>query len=239
MRRLVLVSFTISLGLAIPVVVRAQTVSETTPAPSPATAGAQTTPASGQAKPATPPAATAAQTPAAPAVEVTHSLFDQTWHQFQFGARVTSIDGDPARFQRYQDVRDGVLFTDARYASEAPEGDWPFRATADNVGYRDQHYFADYERTGRFKVSGLWNEIPQFYSVDTATPYTRTGDNLVLDDATQRLIQNGQANLSSWIPLAPQFDLRERRDIGTVSFRGHSEAAARREGDIHDESPCR
>ena len=85
----------------------------------------------------------------------------------------TSIDGDPARFQRYQDVRDGVMFTDARYASESPEGDWRFRAAADNVGYRDQRYFADYERTGRFKVVGPWDEIPQFYSVDTATR-TRT-----------------------------------------------------------------
>ena len=131
---------------------------------------------------------------------------------------MTSIDGDPARFQRYQDVRDGVLFTDARYASEAAGGDWLFHAAADNVGYRDQRYFADYERTGRFRVVGRWDEIPQFYSVDTATAYTHTGDNLVLDDATQRQIQNGQGNLSSWIPLSPQFDLHERRDVGSVSF---------------------
>ena len=66
------------------------------------------------------------------------------------------------------------MFTDARYASESTEGDWLFRAAADNVGYRDQRYFADYERTGRFKVVGRWDEIPQFYSVDTATRPTRT-----------------------------------------------------------------
>ena len=61
------------------------------------------------------------------------------------------------------------------------------------LGYRDQRYFADYERTGRFVISGLWDEIPQFYSVDTKTPYTGTGGTLVLDDATQRAIQNGQS----------------------------------------------
>jgi len=208
MRRLVLVTLTLS--LAIPAAAWAQTVSE----------GASSLPTGpgDQAKPpATAPAA-APQTPAAPAVEVPHSLFDQTWHQFQFGARLTNIDGDPARFQRYQDIRDGVLFTDAKYATEAPEGDWSFKAAADNVGWRDQRFFGDYERTGRFTVSGLWNEIPQFYSVDTATPYTHTGDNLVLDDATQRAIQSGQGNLSSWIPLAPQFKLQERRDVGTLNF---------------------
>jgi len=204
MRRFVLVSLTLSLGLAIPMVARAQAPSE------------QAKPPAGQAKPTpqTPPAAPAA---AAPAVEAPHSLFDQTWRQFQFGGRVTSIDGDPARFQRYQDVRDGVLFTDARYANESPEGDYQFRAAADNVGYRDQRYFADYERTGRFKVSGLWDEIPQFYSVDTATPYTHTGDNLVLDDATQQAAQNG-GGLNVWLSKSPQFDLRERRDIGSVKF---------------------
>ena len=202
MRRLVLVHLLCVIGLAIPAIVRAQAT--TPPASSSSTAGAQAKPAA----PAQP----------APAPEEPHSLFDQTWHQFQFGGRLTSIDGDPARFQRYQDMRDGVLFTDAKYASEAPEGDWLFRATADNLGWRDQRYFADYERTGRFKVSGLWDSIPQFYSVDTATPYTHTGDNLVLDDATQRSIQSGQANLSAWIPLAPQFELHERRDIGTVNF---------------------
>jgi MtrB/PioB family decaheme-associated outer membrane protein len=234
MRRFVLVTWTLWLGVAIPAGVWAQTVSVT---PSPAAAADdQATPASEQARPAsdqaTPPAsdpakssqekpaptATAPEPSAAPTVEGPHSLFDQTWHQFQFGGRATSIDGDPARFQRYQDVRNGVMFTDARYASESTEGDWLVRAAADNVGYRDQRYFADYERTGRFKVAGRWDEIPQFYSVDTATPYTHTGDNLVLDDATQRLIQNGQGNLSSWIPLASQFELHERRDVGSVSL---------------------
>src|SRR5262245_709056 len=122
MRRLILGTLILSLPLAVPV--RAQTADQAKPTPT----------------------TQAAPQPAAPPVEVPHSLFDQTWHQFQFGARLTSIDGDPARFQRYQDVRDGVLFTDARYANESSQGDWQFRAAADNVGYRDQRYFADYER---------------------------------------------------------------------------------------------
>jgi len=211
MRRLILV--TLILGVVLPNVVRAQVVTETPAGPLIATGD--------QAKPPAPPPAPAAQPAAAPTVEVPHSLFDQTWHQFQFGARLSNIDGDEARFQRYQDMRNGVLFTDARYASEAPQGDWSYKVGADNVGWRDQRFFGNYERTGRFTVSGLWNQIPQFYSVDTKTPYVHTGDNLELDDNTQRAVQNGAFNptpLNAWLPIASQFELRERRDIGSVNF---------------------
>jgi MtrB/PioB family decaheme-associated outer membrane protein len=181
---------------------------------------AQTAPPAGSPPPVGSRSTANAQAPAAGGPsdpEIVRGLFEPTWNQFQFGGRLSSVDGDPARWQRYQDLRDGVVFTDARYAREDVSGNWLFRSSADNIGYRDQRYFATYERTGRFVVSGLWNEIPQFYSVDTRTPYTTSDSPLVLDDATQRAIQNGQANLSAYVPIAAQFDLRERRDIGTVS----------------------
>ena len=204
MRRVIFTSLLSALALSVPVIVSAQAT--TPPASPPSTTAAQDKPAA------------SAQPADAPAAEKPHGLFDETWHQFEFSGRLTSVEGDPARFQRFQDMRDGVLFTDAKYAKEAPGGDWLFRAAADNVGWRDQRYFADYEQTGRFRVSGHFDQIPQFYSVDTATPYTHTNDNLVLDDTTQRAIQAGQGNLSAWIPKAPQFELRERRDVGNVSF---------------------
>ena len=50
-----------------------------------------------------------------------------------------------------------------------------FRVAADNVGYRDQRFFGEFDRPGRFKVTGLWDQIPQFYSIDTQTPYTSGG----------------------------------------------------------------
>ena len=148
----------------------------------------------------------------------TRSLFESRPNQFQVGGRFSSVDGDPARFQRYQDIRDGVLFTDARYTRGDPGERWQFRAAADNVGWRDQRFFAEYQRTGRFVVTGMWDEIPQFYSVDTRTPYTPSPSPLLLDDPTQQRIQNGQANLSAYVPIATQFDLQERRDIGHVSL---------------------
>jgi MtrB/PioB family decaheme-associated outer membrane protein len=208
MRLLAVVPLICWLGVAAPAAVSAQFVTasdgQATSKPKPQPPATPQPPA-----PATPD----------PATELSRSLFEQTWRQFEFGGRLSSVKGDPARFQRYADIRDGVLFTDARYAREDPAGAWVFRAAADNVGWRDQRFFGEYERPGRFVIRGLWDEIPQFYSVDTKTPYTGSGGTLVLDDATQRRIQTGQANLNAYVPIAPQFDLLERRDIGDVRFK--------------------
>jgi MtrB/PioB family decaheme-associated outer membrane protein len=198
MRTFVLVILGCFLGFALPAAVQAQAADQQAQATDPQAAQQ-----------------TAAQSTAVETAP--RSLFEQTWHQFQFGGRVTDINGDPARFQRYQDVRDGVLFTDARYAHEETSGAWLFRAAADNVGWRDQRLFANYQRTGRLVISGMWDEIPQFYSVDTKTPYTTSVSPLLLDDTTQRQIQNGQATLNAYVPIAPQFNLIERRDIGNLS----------------------
>src|SRR6185436_14021017 len=135
--------------------------------------------------------------------------------QLEFGGRWSSVSGDPARWQRYQDLRDGFLLTKARWAWEDSAGN-AFHVAADNVGWRDQRYAANYERPGRFRVTGLWDQIPQFYSVDTKTPYTGSGGTLLLDDAAQRAAQNG-AGLNPYVAIAPQFDLRERRDIGNFN----------------------
>lgn len=181
----------------------------------PVTAGAQagnppTQPAGAQA-PAAAPAETAA--------DDTRSLFDATWRQVSIGGRFTSVDGDPARFQRFQDMRDGLLLSDLRYAREHPEGNWMLQATADRVGWRDQRYSAMFDQVGRFTVSGLWDQIPQFYSVDTRTPYSGSNGTLVLDDAIQLQNQTSTPSLSRYVPVATPFELRERRDIGDVRMR--------------------
>ncbi|HKW00188.1 MAG TPA: MtrB/PioB family decaheme-associated outer membrane protein [Vicinamibacterales bacterium] len=199
MRRLLIVSLGSWLAVAVATAATAQTMTAAAPqTPPPA-------PAATQPAPATPP-------------EELPGLFEQTWHQFQLGGRFTGVDGDPARFQRYQDLRDGVLFTDFRFAREDSGGASLFRAAADNVGYRDQRYVAQYEKTGRFKLSGFYDGIPQFYSVDTQTPYTTRLSPLLLDDSAQLKAQNGGGQ-ATYVPIATQFDLRERRDIGNVDFR--------------------
>ncbi len=176
---------------------------------------------------------------AAAPLDDTRSLFDPTWRQFQIGGRLSSVEGDPARWQRYRDLRDGVLFTNARYEHVWAATGQLFQVAADNVGWRDGRYVGVIERQGRFAITGSWDGIPQFYSVDTKTPYTGDGATLTLDDATQRSIQNGQSTLSAYVPQAPQFDLIERRDTGTRRRHHQPDHAAATDDLVQDPETCR
>jgi len=128
-----------------------------------------------------------------------------------FGARLFDVQGDAARDQRYRDLRSGPAIDRARYVRD--EQIWVFTAGADHVGYRDQRYFANYERAGKMKTSFEWNEIPLFYSTRTSTPLVETSTGVFrLDDSVQANIQSG-APFSSVVPLAQRFDLRSEREI--------------------------
>lgn len=151
----------------------------------------------------------------APAEEDTSSLFAPRWNEIEFGGRWSSVSGDEARFQRYQDLRSGALADGVRVLRETDV--WSLQFGADNIGYRDQRYAVAYERTGQFTITGLWDQIPQFYSIDTRTPYSPIGGTPIgVDDATQRAIQLGQTNTRAYIPQAVRFDMRERRDNGSI-----------------------
>lgn len=129
-----------------------------------------------------------------------------------FGARLFDVTGDLARDQRYRDLRSGPTVDRVRYTKD--QQIWVFSAGADNVGYRDQRYFADYQRAGKVKTSFEWNEIPLFNSASTRTPLTEVSTGVFrLDDSLQQNIQSGSATLSSVAPFARTFELRSRREI--------------------------
>ena len=56
-----------------------------------------------------------------------------------------------------------------RYSFAKADGNYTVKARANNVGWRDQEYFASYERTGKLSRGRELGQIPQFYSVDTRT----------------------------------------------------------------------
>ena len=161
-----------------------------------------------------------AQDPAADpaAADDSGSLFAPHWNEVEVGIRVTDTSGDEARFQRYQDLRSGPLVDQARFRHDTDV--WSVTFGADNVGYRDQRFQGSYERAGLVEIAGLWDQVPQFYSRDTRTPFSPIGESPVrLDDDTQRAIQLRLANTTAYIPQAVAFDMRERRDVGAVAAR--------------------
>jgi MtrB/PioB family decaheme-associated outer membrane protein len=165
-------------------------------------------------QPPSAPAAPAPQAPATPPDVTSPSAFGG---QVDVGLRGTiyTDNSDEARYQRYRDLRNGAIADYFRASKDT--GVWSFHAQADHVGYRDQRYFADYRRPGKLHVTFEFNQIPIFYSQDTATPFTNAGGGLLtLPDVTQNAIQNGTAKLADWVPISPKFDLESKRSVADV-----------------------
>jgi MtrB/PioB family decaheme-associated outer membrane protein len=132
-------------------------------------------------------------------------------NRVDIGGRASNIDGDEARYQRYRDLRDGGTVDLLRYSKSTDA--WKVNLQADHVGYRDQRYEGSLNAYGKVKVKFEWNQIPLFYSVDTATPYmTESPGVLRIDNAVQG------SSLATVAGVAVPFDMRLRRDVANFAL---------------------
>lgn len=133
------------------------------------------------------------------------------------GVRVTDINGDQARFQRFRDIGDGAFINQLRF--DRAGRNWAFEGTADYVGRLDQRFFGRFERGGRLKASFEWNQIPLYISGDTRTLYSSTAPGVYrIDDSIQRGIEGGRLTLEDAASQATRFDTKSRRDTATFNL---------------------
>jgi MtrB/PioB family decaheme-associated outer membrane protein len=144
------------------------------------------------------------------------TVLDPNLRSVDFGVRLTDVDGDEARFNRYRDNRTGPALQGFRWTSETDARLW--RVEADNVGYRDQRFGATVEQFGRFKGWFEYNQIPYEQDYSTRTPFSVVNNTtLTVDDALQSAIGAGQATLNPAVEgFASPFELRTKRDITTL-----------------------
>lgn len=163
---------------------------------------------------------TAAQTTATPA-----SSFTPKFGQVDFGFRTENVDGDFARYNRFRDWRQGPFLD--RFKFEKETQTTFFSATANNVGYRDQRYVGEFQSIGKLKINAEWDQIPLFLSETSQSLYSDQGNGvLAIDDGIQAALQaaSGLGNtlrdqaIGSAMTRATQFDLRNRRDVGTFDL---------------------
>ncbi len=103
-------------------------------------------------------------TPMATSVPASTTPFTPKLGQIDFGFRGDSVSGDAARYKETEQ--------------------WVFKATANNVGYRDQRFTVNYQDIGRLKVNGDWNQVPLFISDSTRRLYKDNGNGvLTIDDS--------------------------------------------------------
>ena len=162
----------------------------------------------------------AAQTTATPASSFTPKL---GW--IDFGYRGDSMSGDEARYNRYRDLRDGATLNTFQLQKET-EANY-FFARAENVGYRDQRYSANYQNIGRLKASFDWIQVPLYLSKGTVTLYSDLGDGrLDIADATQATIQAAAAvstaardkAIENALAVGRETDIRSRRDLAAFTM---------------------
>src|SRR5262245_26137161 len=144
-----------------------------------------------------------------------------------FGFRSSSVDGDSARYYRFKDWRDGGFVE--RFQFEKVTDDSLWHAEANNVGYRDQRYFAEYQSIGKIKADAEWNEIPLYISGETQTLYTVSkSGSFSIDDSIQKDTASGATTLANVINRAVPFEARTQRDTGLF----HLTYAASRDVDV-------
>ena len=159
-------------------------------------------------------------TPAAPQAPAPSATIEEGFglraNEIDFGVRMTSVEGDPGRYQRMRDLRSGPTLDRLSYSRERTMD--LFQADADHVGYRDQHYRASIERFGKFELSFDWNQIPLFYTDVTRSPWVEASDGVFrLDDGMQAAAQQGNGTQVYNVAI-DRFDTRSRRDIAGLRF---------------------
>lgn len=156
-----------------------------------------------------------AQQPVAAVPEASSGVVD-------IGPRITSTDGDEARYERYRDLRSG-LFSRVYFGKDTDKVKYDLGAS--NIGYRDQNYYVNYT-DGKSKISGYFDAIPLNYSYMTTTPWVESSTGVFkLDDNAQAAVQNKVpgvvgvpqnvaqlATRSIYVGLAQPVDLQSRRD---------------------------
>ena len=158
------------------------------------------------------PATTPTATPA--------SSFTPKLGWIDFGYRGDSVSGDEARYNRYRDLRDGATLNRFQIKKETATN--YFFASADNIGYRDQRYSANFEKIGRLTASVDWIQVPLYLSKGTVSLYSDTGGGrLDIADSTQAAIQAASAistaardqAVASALAAGRETDIRSRRDL--------------------------
>ncbi len=171
-----------------------------------APAAPQTTPAAPQNPP------TAAQ--AAPAAT---DVGTTTSGSFDVGGRGTTYTGDPARYNEFRDMSNG-LFLD-NFGTAIQKSGWFMNVNGNNAGRKDAFYSGEAVRPGRVKIWGSFSQVPWLVSDTTKTIYQGVGTGtLTIPNYVQSLLQANASQIGAVAATATPFDLSSGRKYSTGGF---------------------
>ncbi len=156
------------------------------------------------------------------------SIVAPTFGSVDFGFRGNDTTGDAARYDRYGDLRNGAH---SRVVFGKRTDTSLFSFAAENIGYRDQRYLADFTN-GKSTVSFMFDSTPINYMYNARTPWVESSPAVfTLDPAARLAVQSKQAGIigiptnavqlntaSIYRGMAGEFELRQRRDTAALTF---------------------
>ncbi len=170
--------------------------------------------------PVTPPATTAPAAPAAttaaaaPATPAPASDWSDTG-TFDLGVRGTTYSGDPARYNQFRDLSNGLFAGNIRNDIETKNG-WFLSFIGDNAGRRDATYAGEAVLPGSLKLWASWDQVPWLVSDTTKTLYSGVGTNtLRIPDFVQSILQTTPTQISTVVAAATPFTLQSERKYST------------------------
>jgi len=160
-----------------------------------------------------PPQATAPQTAPAP----TDVGASTTSGSFDLGGRGTTYSGDPARYNQFRDMSNG-LFLD-NFGTNLNKAGWVFDVRGNNAGRQDAFYSGQAVRPGSVKIWGSFDRVPWLMSDTTKTIFQGVGTGtLTIPSFERSLLQATPTQIGSVVATATQFDLSSARKYSTGGF---------------------
>lgn len=153
--------------------------------------------------------------PSAPAAGLNLDL----GNEINIGVHDVSVgaNSDPARFQRYRDLRTGAFLDRARFTKDTDR--YQFSLSGDHIGYRDQRIAGAFNRFGKVKATFEWNQVPLFYSADTRSLYAAASPGVLrIDSGIRSALVGNTLPFAQAVTGAPGFDLRSRRGVADFNL---------------------
>jgi MtrB/PioB family decaheme-associated outer membrane protein len=181
--------------------------------PAPASLTSQNASQQGAASPAaqSPPTA-----PAKPQVTPTptDTATSATSGSFDLGDRGTTFTGDPARYNEYRDLSNG-LFLD-NFGTSLQKAGWLVDLGGTHAGRQDAYYSGQAVRPGSLKIWGSFDRVPWLMSDVTRTLYQGVGTGtLTIPDYVRSLLQSNATQITPVAATATPFTLASDRKYST------------------------
>jgi MtrB/PioB family decaheme-associated outer membrane protein len=156
----------------------------------------------------------APQATPAPAPAPTDTGASATSGSFDFGGRGTTFAGDPARYNEFRDLSNG-LFLD-NFGTSILKSGWLVDLGGTHAGRQDAFYSGEAVRPGSLKIWGSFNRVPWLMSDVTRTIYQGVGTGtLTIPNYVRSLLQADATQVTPVAATATPFNLSSARKYST------------------------